>query len=221
MIKIKNRHVIIAGVAAVLAATSNNVHGQDAAQDAKLHAAMSASAYASFSAAIKDAKARGLPAEPLVAKGIEGAAKNVPGDRIVIAVRATADRMGRAQLLLRSSRPTTSAEIVAVADALQRNVPEDALRKLSADAAGRATIAVTSYALADLMASGVPLAVGVEVIGAWRAGGGDAAMLKEVPATIERLMRQGVAPARAGAGVAAGLKLGTPLSRLTPVNLPR
>jgi hypothetical protein len=216
-----NRYVAGAVTLLLLAVPTTAVRAQDAAQEAKLRASMSASAYASFASAIRDAQARGLPVEPLVAKGIEGAAKGVAGDRIVVAVRATADRMARAQLLLRSTRPATSAEIVAVADAMQRNVPEDALRKLSADPRGRATIALSAYALADLMASGVPLAVGLDVIGAWRAGGADAAKLKEVPATIERLMRQGVAPARAGAGVAAGLRIGTPLSRLAPGNLPR
>jgi hypothetical protein len=217
----KKRTFVLTVTAVSLACMAGRVHGQNAAEDAKLRTAMSAPAYASFTATVKDAKARGLPVEPLIAKGIEGAAKNVPGDRIVLAVRATADRLGRAQLLLQSDRPGTPADIVAVADALGRYVPEDALRKLSADAGGRATIAASSYALADLMASGVPLAVGIEVIGAWRAGGADAARLKEVPATIERLMRQGVAPARAGAGVATGLRLGTPLSHITPRNLPR
>jgi hypothetical protein len=196
-----------------------SAHAQNATQDAKLRAAMSASAYASFTTAIRDARDRGLPTEPLIAKALEGAAKSVPGDRIVIAVRQTSDRMVRAQVILRASRPTTSDEIVAVSDALQRSVPEDALRRIVSDSAGRASVALSAHAFADLVGHGVPVAVGLEVIGAWRNGGADAARLKEIPVAIERLVRQGVAPARAGAGVAAGLRLGRPLSGITPDNI--
>jgi hypothetical protein len=122
-------------------------------------------------------------------------------------------------VILRASRPTTSDEIVAVSDALQRNVPEDALRRIASDSVGRASIALSSHALADLVGHGVPVAVGLEVIGEWRNRGADAARLKEIPVAIERLVRQGVAPARAGAGVAAGLRLGRPLSGITPDNI--
>lgn len=202
-----------------------SVRAQDAAQSARLRAAMSASAYASFNASVATAKERGLPTEPLVAKGMEGIAKGAPGERISIAVRDLADRMTRAQLILRSGagagRATTSVEITAVADALQRNVSEDALRKLAVDATGRATIAASSYALADLVSQGVPLAVSTEILASWRARGADPARLVEISATVERLVRQGVAPARAGTGVAAGIRLGTSLSTLTGVNLPK
>lgn len=208
----------IAALVCTLVLTSG-LRAQDTAQDAKLRAAMSASAYASFTASLRDARERGLPTEPLIAKALEGAAKHVPGERIVIAVQQTTTRMAQAQLLLRAARPTTTAEIIAVSDALQRNVPESAIRRLAADSAGRASIALSVHALADLIGHGVPLAVGVEVIGAWRAGGADAARLKEIPVAIERLVRQGVAPARAGAGVAAGLRIGRPLSGITPLNI--
>ena len=197
------------------------VSAQDAAETARLRGAMSASAYASFEATLQSARARGLPVHALVAKGLEGAAKNVPGDRIVIAVKDMNDRMLRAQVILRTDAPASAVDIVAVADALQRGVPEDALRKLSSGAAGRASIALTAYAIADLIAQGVPVAVGVEVIDTWRARGADAARLKEIPATVERLVRQGVAPARAGAGVTAALRAGRPLSGITRVDLPR
>lgn len=201
------------------------VRAQDAAQSARLRASMSASAYASFTSSVTAAKERSLPTEPLVAKAMEGVAKGAPGDRISVAVRELTDRMTRAQLILRTgagtSRTATSMEIVAVADALQRNVSEDALRKLALDASGRANIAASSYALADLVSQGVPLAVSTQVLAAWQARGADPARLGEISATVERLVRQGVAPARAGSGVAAGLRGGLTLSTLTSINLPR
>ncbi len=200
-------------------------HAQDAAQTARLRTSMSAGAYATFNAAVTGARERGLPTEPLVSKAMEGVAKGVPGDRIAFAVRDLSTRMTRAQLVLRSgvgaNRAATSAEVVAVADALQRNVPEDVLRRLAADAAGRATIAATSYAVADLVSQGVPIAVGVQVLAAWRARGADPAALSEIGGTVERLVRQGIAPARAGSGIAAGLRLGVALSTITNINLPK
>ena len=201
------------------------VRAQSTAQDqaalAALRTSMSASAYASLTAAINDARRRGLPTEPLITKAQEGAAKNVPGDRIVIAVRLTMDRLERAQVLLRGSVSPTDAEISAVADALQRGVPEDAITRLAAAAGGRASIALSAHALADLIGHGVPLAIGVEVMNAWRAQGADPARLKEIPAAVERLVRQGVVPARAGAAVAAGIRMGRAPASITPVEIPR
>ena len=219
----------LAGAALVVAAfafvSPRPASAQDAAQSERLRGSMSASAFASFNATLAAAREHGLPTEPLVSKAMEGAAKGVPGDRIASAVRDLSNRMARAQIVLRAGvgakRAATSAEIVAVADALQRNVPEDVLRRLSADAAGRASIAASSYAMADLVSQGVPVAVGVEVLTAWRARGADPASLHEVSATVERLVRQGVAPARAGSGVAAGLRLGIALSTITNINLPK
>ena len=201
------------------------VHAQTAAQDeaalAAMRASMSASAHASLASAVRDARQRGLPTEPLIAKAQEGVAKNIPGERIVAAVRANVNLLGRAQTLLRGNAPTKAADISSVADALQRGVPEDAIKRLASDERGRASIALSSHALADLVDHGVPLAVGVEVMNAWRGQGGDAAKLKEIPAAVERLVRQGVVPAHAGAAVAAGIKQGRSPSSITPVEIPR
>src|SRR5207247_8857831 len=49
-----------------------------------------------------DAAARGLPVDPLVQKAIEGAAKGVPGDRVIAAVRALAGRLAEAMEAVRA-----------------------------------------------------------------------------------------------------------------------
>jgi hypothetical protein len=193
----------------------------DAAALATVRAAMSASAYASFTAALRDAQERGLPTQPLVAKALEGAAKNVPGERIMVAVRQTTDALARAQVLLRAAGPATGAEISAVATAMQRGVPEEAIARLAAGAAGRGHVGLSAHVLADMMTNGVPLAVGIEVIGAWRGHGADPARLDEIPAAVERLVRQGVVPTRAGAAIAAGLRLGRAPGSITPIDVPR
>ena len=206
-------------------AVAQPVHAQTAAQDeaalAAMRASMSASAHASLVSAVRDARQRGLPTEPLITKAQEGVAKSIPGERIVAAVRVNVNLLGRAQALLRGSVPTRASDISDVADALQRGVPEDAIKRLASDERGRASIALSAHALADLVDHGVPLAVGVEVMNAWRGQGGDAAKLKEIPAAVERLVRQGVVPAHAGAAVAAGIKQGRSPSSITPVEIPR
>src|SRR3989442_8449924 len=49
-----------------------------------------------------DAAARGLPVDPLVQKAIEGAAKGVPADRVIAAVRTLAGRLGEAREAVRA-----------------------------------------------------------------------------------------------------------------------
>jgi hypothetical protein len=201
------------------------VQAQTAAQDdaalAALRASMSAHVHASLTSAVRDARQRGLPTQPLITKAQEGVAKKIPGERIVAAVRTTIGHLGRAHVLLRGSTPPRASDVSDVADALQRGVPEDAIARLASDERGRSSIALSSHALADLIGHGVPLAVGVEVMNAWRAQGSDAARLKEIPAAVERLVRQGVVPAHAGAAVAAGIKQGRSPASITPVEIPR
>jgi hypothetical protein len=208
-------------LAAAMPAAAQTQQPPDAAALATVRASMSASAYASFTAALRDAQERGLPTQPLLAKALEGTAKNIPGERIMVAVRQTTDALARAQLLLRAAGPATAAEISAVATAMQRGVPDDAITRLATGAAGRGHVGMSAHVVADLMENGVPLAVGIEVIGAWRGHGADPARLDEVPAAVERLVRQGVIPARAGAAIAAGLRLGRAPGTITPVDVPR
>jgi hypothetical protein len=223
-----------AGTEAQARAQAQTRAQQDAAI-AALRTSLSAAAHTELVAAVRDARERGLPAQPLIAKAQEGAAKNVPGDRIMAAVRQTSQRLVRAQVLLqaRAGGPaggapagaaadaTAAAEISAVADALQRGVPENAIARLVADAQDRESVGLTAHALADLLGHGVPLAIGLEAIGAWRGQGGDPARLNDIPAAVERLVRQGVVPARAGAAVAAGLRLGRAPGSIRPVDVPR
>lgn len=189
---------------------------------AALRASMSAQAHSDLTALVRDAQQRGLPTQPLVAKAQEGAAKNVPGERIVAAVRQTAESLGRAQGLLQAGgAASTDAEVTAVATALQRGVPAEAVSRLAVDARGRGSVGLSSHVLADLLGHGVPLALGLEIIGTWRSQGGDATRLNEIPGAVERLVRQGVVPARAGAAISAGLRVGRTPGSIMPVDVPR
>src|SRR5258708_24630382 len=72
------------------------------------------------------AAADSLPTEPLVQKALEGGAKHVSADRIVLAVRLRRDRLEAARaLLVRAGDPppVTPLKVTAVATALSRGVP--------------------------------------------------------------------------------------------------
>jgi hypothetical protein len=196
---------------------------QDESALAQLRTSMSAESYASVNALVRDARERGLPTQPLLAKALEGAAKNVAGERIVAAVRQTSGHLVAADALLRPSGITAAAEVAAVATALQRGVPQEAVARFAAEARGSsgAGVGLSAHVLADVMAQGVPVAVGVEVIGAWRAEGADPVRLGEIPAAVERLVRQGIVPGRAGAAIAAGLRNGRAPASIRPVDVPR
>lgn len=208
-----------------LALAALPVSAQTAAQDeaalAALRAQVGVEAHASLVAAVRDARSRGLPTQPLIAKAQEGVAKRVPGARVVAAVRIYVDRLGQAHALLHASGGSWSAaEVSGVADALQRGVPADAVSRLVRESRGRGNVAVSAHALADLMRAGVPLAVGAEVLTSWRANGADAARLTEIPAAVDRLIRQGVIPAQAAAAIGAGLKLGRAPGSILPSEVP-
>lgn len=217
----KQAFLVVACMSVLLAVPAHAQQGR-AQEDAAVTAlarAMSPGDHAQLVSVIAEARAQGLPVQPLIAKAQEGAAKNVP--RIAVAVRTTMQFMVRAQALLRTGGDPTHDEVNAVSIALQRGVPEDALRSLAGEARTRASIAVSSHVIGDLIAHGVPVAVGVEAVQAWTARNQAAANMAEIPAAVERLVRQGVLPARAGAAVAAGLRLGRAPGSIMPPDIPR
>lgn len=168
---------------------------------------------------VSAARARGLPTEPLVSKALEGAAKGVPAERILAVVRLRAEQLGRAQALLQG-RAASPADVTAVADALQRGVPESTVKALVSGARPDEPVALAAHTLADLLEAGVPVQAALEVLTAWRSRGANPAELHELPAAVARLVRQGTLPAQAAAAVAAAVRAGrSPASALPPVPL--
>ena len=213
----KFRSILLASALTIGAVST--ARAQDAQGFARARAALPPAAAASFEQTVRAAAAQGLPADALVAKALEGIAKGVPGERIVVAVRQLSAQLGRADAMLRvNGRAAAAADVTAVADALGRGVPESAVRSLRRDARANESLALSVHALADLLDDGVPVAIGLDVIGAWRGRGANPAQLTEIPATVERLVRQGVLPAQAGAAVAAGVRAGRGLGTLGPAD---
>lgn len=134
----------------------------------------------------------GIPDEPLFNKALEGTAKRVPPDRLVPAVRVYADRLGGAR---RALGPGAGVPLlVAGADALQRGVPEDALRSLPSD---RPRSPVAVLVLAELLESGVPVDRALAILRqAIEQRTQDTRML-DITARVRRLIRDGVPPQEA------------------------
>lgn len=110
---------------------------------------------------LEHASARGIPAEPLLAKVREGRLKRAGASRISGAVAMLAARLDSARAAL-GARATVE-ELSAGADALAAGASPAALRALR-DAAPARPIGPSLGALAQLVASGVPARRAVDMI---------------------------------------------------------
>ena len=158
-----------------------------------------------FTRIVSDARTRGLPIEPLTDKVLEGIAKSQPAPRIITAVRQRATLLSRAKTLV-GARPAT--EIVTVADVLQRGLSEQSIRDVRAGALANEPMGLALHTFADLAERGVSGDVALRMIEGWRSRGASAAELRELPAAVERLVRSGANPVRAGGAVAEALRAG-------------
>ncbi len=186
------------------------VRSADAWQDTRLTQAMAtmpASTARDLERAIADAQALGLPISPLVDKALEGSAKGVAADQVLLVVRDLVGQLGRARDLVALEGTAPSTDIVAVAEALRRGVPEDAVRSLRSKAPGQ-SIALSVHTLADLLDRGVPVDHALDVLGAWNARGARPEELRSLPVAVERLIRGGILPAEAAAAVASSVRGG-------------
>lgn len=125
-----------------------------AAQDTRLSGRLGSDARAGVEAEIREARAQGLPVEPLVQKALEGAARGAEGSRIVTVVRDLRERMAVARNALGPS--ATESELVAGAGALYVDVPPAALRALR-EYSEESPMDVPLVVLADLVQRGVPV----------------------------------------------------------------
>ena len=175
---------------------------------ARAKAALPPEAAQSLEQTVAAARARGLPTEPLIDKALEGTAKRVPPAMILNAVRQKAELLGRADAALRGYGPPASADVVATADVLQRGVSEDVVKKVRAGGRSGEPVGMALHTLADLRDRGVPVDVALDVLNSWRERGGKTDELRELPAEVERLVREGASPSAAGRSLASAMKDG-------------
>jgi len=113
-----------------------------------------------------DAAARGLPVDPLVQKAIEGAAKGVPSDRVIAAVRALAGRLAEAREAVRAGGVATpSGDVVeGGADALNAGISGRQVSDLVRVSQPPYDPALTLQVAATLAALGVPPKQALELV---------------------------------------------------------
>jgi hypothetical protein len=199
------RKKILAVVALVSVATGP-LTAQETARE-RARESLPTPVFESVDALATRAAQEGIPTEPLFNKALEGMAKRVPSDLLLPAVTRYSGQ-------LRQSRDAfgdvaSSSLLVAGADALQRGVEIELLRRLGQreeDSAGPSPMAV--LVLADLVEAGVPADRALGVLRqAMRMRTGEQQMLG-ISARVRQLMRQGQSPQEAAEQVRRALQRG-------------
>ena len=147
------------------------------------------------------AAARGLPAEPIIQKAIEGSAKGVAVERVGLAMRLVLRQLEEAASAL-DSRDTVA--IAAGAFAMTAGLSGGDIRQLARSGGGAASgeLVVALRVAGTLSALGVPPAETVRLVGATLEAGRPAGELLGLPGRVQAEMSKGVSPAQAAAGLA-------------------
>ena len=204
----------IVGLTLILVAGPGWAGGQETARE-RARVALPAPVFQEIEALAAEAGRQGIPEEALYNKALEGIAKRVPADRLVPAVGTYAVRLREAQGAFGAlANPPL---IVAGADAIQRGVEAETLRRLGEERregqpagqpeeAGPTPVAV--LVLADLVEAGVPADRALDVLHeAMRMRTREQQMLG-ISGQVRRLMRQGQSPQDAAEQVRRALMRG-------------
>jgi len=151
-----------------------------------------------------DAAAQGLPIDPLVQKAIEGAAKGVPGDRVIAAVRALAGRLGQSMAAVRDGGVSTPGGDVVQggADALNAGLTGREISDLVRVSGPPQDPTLTLRVAATLAALGVPAKQVLTLLQGLISDGRSQSDLLGLPGQVQTGVAQGATPAQAAAGLA-------------------
>lgn len=174
--------------AAMLTLTVTGLSAQESARE-RAQRVLAPDVFAQLTDLATEVSATGVPDEPLYNKALEGAAKRVPPDRLVPAVRDYAGRLAEARQALGTGASVPL--LVAGADALQRGVPPGALESLPSD---RPRSPVAVLALTELMESGVPRDRAIQILREAMSQRAQDGEMLNVSARVRQLIRQGVPP---------------------------
>ena len=147
-----------------------------------------------------DATAQGLPADPLVHKAIEGWAKRVPPDRILVAVRQFRLRLHDArQALVGTGHPDPLGPVVAAAaEAMGRGLEQHQVGSV-VDAAPSSVAAGRGLRVAAaLTAQGIGAADAVAIVVRAMQQGRPDAQLLDLPSVANAMRARGMAPGQIG-----------------------
>jgi len=191
-------------MSALLALTLGPLGAQESARD-RARQALPPDLFREVDALASQAEGEGIPADPLFNKALEGMAKGVPADQLVPAVNRYAFRLREAHGAFGefANGPLT----IAGADALQRGVEADVLRRLGrGEGGGQGPSPMAVLVLADLVEAGVPAERALDVLQ-------EALRLRTrqmlgIPAQVRQLMRQGQSAQDAADQVRRALRQG-------------
>ena len=143
-----------------------------------------------------DAAARGLPVDPLVQKAIEGAAKGVPADRVIAAVRTLAGRLGEAREAVRAGGVAApSGDVVeGGADALNAGISPRQVSDLVRVSQPPQDPALTLRVAATLAALGVPPKQALELVQGMISAGRSPSDLLGLPGQVQAGVARGATP---------------------------
>lgn len=148
--------------------------------------------------------ARGLPAEPLIDKAIEGGAKHVPAERVIAAVRALAERLDQAAAALQAGgiAALRADAVEGGADALNAGLTPGQVRDLTILSRSPYDPALTLRVAAELAALGVGPEQTVELLRDVIKAGGTPSDLLGLPAQVALGIARGQTPPQAAQGLA-------------------
>ncbi len=192
-----------------MAALAGQLSAQEPAME-RIRAALPPDQVRAVEQVLARAREQNLPTEPLMEKALEGVAKHAPPLLIVQALNQLSRQLGEARGLLSNGAPPTADEVAAVADALRRGVPANAVRTLHEQARPGEPVALAVHTLGDLLDRGVPVAAALDVLKAWRDQGANADQLRDIPAAVDGMVRRGEMPGEAAATLASGMRAGQP-----------
>ncbi len=190
-------------LAVTLLLSGTEVYAQDSHMQ-QVRQAFPAETVAEIEGILATAQAAGVPTDPLINKALEGAAKGVPGDRVVVALSAYYERLQETRTLIGSERGVPS--LVAGADALRRGVPNRLVGDLARGHSG--DLAVPLVVLGDLIVAGVAADQAYAIVeNALEEGHAFEEMLA-IPGAVEHLMRQGHSATEAAGMVGSAIGSG-------------
>ena len=150
------------------------------------------------------AAARGLPADPLVDKAIEGGAKGVSPERVVAAVRLVLGELDAAAAAIRIGRVAIpdGETIEAGAFAIATGMTGPQISQLVQLSATPYRPAATLRVAGTLTALGVPAQQTVDLVRQTIRNGRAGADLLALPGRVQSQVARGASPAQAAAGLA-------------------
>ena len=183
-------HMAVIAVATLLALPPSAA-GQASALE-RLDQALPAEAAARIRVIAAESRERGVPPGLVINKALEGSAKGISPARIVPAVEQYAARLGQARAILGPDR--RPADLMVVAEAVRRGVPESEIREL---ARTRGDIAIPLVAVGELSAAGIPTDRAFRMVRDALDGGQGGDRLLAFSRAVRRQVRNGMAPDRA------------------------